>query len=164
MRVSAWHGSLLLAMSCATAFLAMSCATTDPFRPPAPGPEPVIGTRTAAATDSRMAPATTDSRPPAGDVEDLPDPEAYANQLGRPDNCERGARALQDRSRDRAWAVLKICIEQHGFTGLPRLLEDAWDADLQSRPDAMYLLPRLIANRGGDVVRDVGILSGKRIP
>src|SRR6266566_1659391 len=89
MRVSSWHGSLLLAMSCATA---------DPFRPPAPGPEPVTGTRTAAATDSR---------PPASDVEDLPDPEAYANKLGHSDNCERGARALQGRSRDRAWAVLK---------------------------------------------------------
>lgn len=92
------------------------------------------------------------------------DAKGYAATFPRAPQCEQAARALQPRSADTAWAVLKACIGHQDFTVINRLIDGAWDKDLQSRPDASLLLARVIARRGGDVAGDLAMLRQRRIP
>jgi hypothetical protein len=91
-------------------------------------------------------------------------PQEYAEAQGQADRCEQGARDLIGTNKNRAWLVLRTCVEKGRFTNLHKLLEGAWDKELQSRSDAPDLLARLIANRGGNVSLDLARLRAKRLP
>lgn len=92
------------------------------------------------------------------------DPRSFAGQYKSPDRCEAAARSLQASSRDRAWAVLRACVEKGGFVLIRRLLDGAWDRDLQTRADAGMVLTRVVAARGGDVSGDLNMLRQRRVP
>jgi hypothetical protein len=92
------------------------------------------------------------------------DPKAYAAQLQRGAPCEAAARALQPRSREKAWATLRACVGRGGFTELSRVVDGAWDEELRTRSDAGVLIAAVVAARGGDVTGDLGALRQRRIP
>lgn len=103
---------------------------------------------------------------PAGSPDDLRDvtPAAYAARFPAPEACEGAARRLIKNAPDKAWAVLRVCVERGKFTALKRLLDGTWDRDLQARNDAALVLGRLVAQRGGDVMGDLATFRQARIP
>jgi hypothetical protein len=135
-----------------------SCATTgsEPKEPfPGGGPPPAEARREAPA-----APAPAARAAPAASA----DPKAYAARIDRADQCEQVARGAQAASRERAWELLRACVDKGNFTPIRRLLDGAWDKDLQSRSDAAQLIAKVIAARGGDVYGDLNLLRQKRVP
>jgi hypothetical protein len=83
-------------------------------------------------------------------------------------DCEASARAMRDNSADEAWQALKACIELGRFNRGPfvqlNLLTTFWEDELRARPDAVRIVARVIANRGGDVDGDISRLQSIRMP
>jgi len=83
-------------------------------------------------------------------------------------DCEASARAMRDNSADEAWQALKACIELGRFNRGPftqlNLLTAYWEDELKTRPDAIRIVGRVIANRGGDVDGDISRVQGIRMP
>jgi hypothetical protein len=83
-------------------------------------------------------------------------------------DCEASARAMRDSSADEAWLALKACIELGRFNRGPfvqlNLLTTYWDDELRARPDAVRIVARVIANRGGDVDGDISRVQAIRMP
>lgn len=102
------------------------------------------------------------SRPAAGPARF--DPHEFASRGLRPAACEAEARQLAAQSKDHGWSALRICVKHKDFTLLKELASEPWIAELNSRPDAMSLLVRVIANRGGSIRRDVAILHEHKVP
>jgi hypothetical protein len=93
-----------------------------------------------------------------------PAEKAFGARYATPSQCEAAARALQERSRDAAWAALRSCVERTHFTLLGALLSDAWSEDLRVRPDAARLIARVVALRGGSVAGELSLLHEHRVP
>jgi hypothetical protein len=83
-------------------------------------------------------------------------------------DCEASARAMRDNSAEEAWLALKACIELGRFNRGPfvqlNLLTTWWEDELRSRPDAVRVVARVIANRGGDVDGDISRVQAIRMP
>jgi len=83
-------------------------------------------------------------------------------------DCEASARAMRDNSADEAWQALKACIELGRFNRGPftqlNLLTAYWEDELKTRPDAIRIVGRVIANRGGDVDGDISRVQAIRMP
>ncbi|HEY7724554.1 MAG TPA: hypothetical protein VH880_04425 [Anaeromyxobacteraceae bacterium] len=126
------------------------------------GKEPFPGAAPAAAPGARAEPAPAAQAAPSS--ADLANPRAVAARSTRPEGCEAAARAAQAVSRDRAWEVLRACVERGNFTLIRRLLDGAWDPELQARGDAASVIARVVAARGGDVYGDLNLLRQRRIP
>lgn len=92
------------------------------------------------------------------------DAAAFAAEKLRPAPCEQTARGMLAESPNDAWAALKVCAQNPDFTLLRELLAPAWAEQLKKRPDAMRMLGRVIANRGGSIGRDVAVLNESRFP
>src|SRR5512138_310714 len=116
----------------------------------------------AAAVAGAAAPASSAAaaQEDPGDVT----PAAYAARFPSAVECEAAARRLLRSSPDRAWAVLRACVERGKFTALKRLLDGAWDKDLRERNDAALVLGRVVAARGGDILGDLAAFRQARIP
>lgn len=123
---------------------------------PAPGPAAAPAAFSAADTGALTAPA-----PAASEVAN---PRAFAARYPRPDMCEGAARSVQGLSRDKAWEVLRACVDRGDFTLIKRLLDGGWDRELTSKPDAAQLIAKVVAQRGGDVYGDLNRLRQRRIP
>lgn len=136
-------GALGLLTACATA---PSAETKEPF-PEAGAP--------------RTAPAAA---APAAQAQAPADPTARAARIQRADLCEQAARSAQASSRERAWELLRACVDKGNFTPIRRLLDGGWDKDLQTRADAAQLIAKVVAARGGDVYGDLNMLRQKRVP
>ena len=126
---------------------ALACATAHPASVP-PAPTPLV---------------STPRPPPAFDA------KAFADGQLTPAECETAARQLHDSSADQGWNGLRACIERlrwprGEFTQLGRLTGGYWDQELQTRPDAPYLVARIIALRGGDVEGDIPLAQKSRVP
>jgi hypothetical protein len=76
--------------------------------------------------------------------------------------CAEAARRVVD--AEARWRALGVCVDAGHFDALASLLGGAWDADLLLRPDALRLLARVIAMRGGDVERDLALVHERRVP
>lgn len=85
-------------------------------------------------------------------------------RLDGPERCEAEARARMATSRDEAWRALWRCVAAGRFTALRAVLDDAWDRELRTRLDGGVLLARVIAERGGDVARDLPLLHERNLP
>jgi hypothetical protein len=85
-------------------------------------------------------------------------------RFATPLDCERAARRAHSASAEEGWKELKSCAAKSSFTLLEELISPAWARDLRARPDAAALLGRVIANRGGPIARDLGLLHAQRIP
>jgi hypothetical protein len=147
----------------AAALLCAACATKPPApvqKQPFPSFDP--DARSTSALDGNGAAGAAKDAVPAN--VDAIDPAAWAKRNPRPEFCEEGARRLQKSSRNKAWEVLKACVNRGKFTLLARLVDGAWTDDLQKRPDAAQLLAKVIAARGGDVNGDLGQMRQQRIP
>jgi hypothetical protein len=140
------------------ATLLASCATAAPSGQKEPFP--VASEPLRAQPAAQAAPAAAPALPAAA----APDPRSTAARIQRADLCEQAARAAQASSRDRAWQLLQACVEKGNFTLIKRLLDGAWDKDLQVRSDAAQLIAKVIAARGGDVYGDLNMLRQKRVP
>src|SRR5512138_2065827 len=118
-----------LRTAAALAALLSACATPPPAQKMAWDQlsKPERAAAAAAAPASSAAAAQEDP----GDVT----PAAYAARFPSPVECEAAARRLLRSSPDRAWAVLRACVERGKFTALKRLLDGAWDKDLRERND-----------------------------
>jgi hypothetical protein len=83
-------------------------------------------------------------------------------------DCEASARAMRDNSAEEAWLALKACIELGRFNRGPfvqlNLLTTYWDEELRTHPDAVRIIARVIANRGGDVDGDISRVQAVRMP
>jgi hypothetical protein len=83
-------------------------------------------------------------------------------------DCEASARAMRDSSPEEAWLALKACIELGRFNRGPfvqlNLLTTWWEDELRTRPDAVRIVARVIANRGGDVDGDISRVQAIRMP
>ena len=83
-------------------------------------------------------------------------------------DCEASARAMRDNSAEEAWQALKACIELGRFNRGPfvqlNLLTTYWEDELRTRPDAVRVVARVIANRGGDVDGDISRVQAIRMP
>ena len=83
-------------------------------------------------------------------------------------DCEASARAMRDSSADEAWLALKACIELGRFNRGPfvqlNLLTTYWEDELRTKPDAVRVVARVIANRGGDVDGDISRVQAIRMP
>jgi hypothetical protein len=134
---------------------ACAAAPVREEKEPFPGTAPVA--RDAAGAGAHAAAAPQPSPEP-------PSPSTQAAHIQRPDQCEQIARAAQASSRDRAWQLLRACVERGNFTLIRRLLDGGWDRDLQTRSDAAGLIARVVAARGGDVYGDLNLLRQKRVP
>jgi hypothetical protein len=91
-------------------------------------------------------------------------PASFIKRYPRAEFCEEAARGLQRQSRDKAWEVLKACIERGKFTLLNRLVGGAWAEDLRTRPDASKLIASVVAMRGGDAIGDLQQMRAQRVP
>jgi len=143
--------------------LLAGCATT-----PLPVPKEPFPVRSA-PTAASEAPSMVEGAPPAPapppvTAADLTSPKAYAARFRRPETCEQAARNALDISRDRGWEVLRACVQKGGFTLIRRLLDGAWDLELQARADAAMLITQVVAARGGDVNGDLNLMRQRRIP
>lgn len=98
--------------------------------------------------------------PPPG----VEDPKDHAARALASERCELNGRPLMAVDDEEAWQWLRACVEAGRFTALRSLLEGPWDPLLRGRPDAPELLARIIALRGGDVDKDLGLLHARRIP
>jgi hypothetical protein len=67
-------------------------------------------------------------------------------------------------SPDDGWSRLWRCVARGRFTALRNVLDGAWDHELQTRPDAPWLVARMIAERGGDVDDDLRLVHERRVP
>jgi hypothetical protein len=147
------------AASLATLALLSACATAPAQAGKEPFPEAGVPAPRAAAA------ATTATEARAADpAPETSSPKAQVARIQRPDLCEQAARAAQPSSRDRAWELLRACVEKGNFTPMRRLLDGAWDRDLQTRSDAARLIAKVVAARGGDVYGDLNMLRQKRVP
>jgi hypothetical protein len=88
----------------------------------------------------------------------------FAERIEAPARCEAAARTRLASSPDEAWRQLWGCVLQGHFTALRNLLGGAWDRELQTRPDAPFLVARVIAERGGDVDGDLRLVHDRRVP
>ena len=83
-------------------------------------------------------------------------------------DCEASARAMRDNSAEEAWQALKACVELGRFNRGPfvqlNLLTNYWEDELRTRPDAVRIVARVIANRGGDVDGDISKVQMIRMP
>jgi len=82
--------------------------------------------------------------------------------------CEASARAMRETDPADAWQALKACIELGRFNRGPfvqlNLLTTYWEDELKTRPDAIRIVGRVIANRGGDVDGDISRVQAIRMP
>lgn len=147
-------GCLLLLAGCASA--PAPAVEKEPF----PGAPPA---RAAAAPVAAPLEATALS-PAAPAPSEVANPRAYAARFPRADLCETAARSVQALSRDKAWEVLRACVDRGGFTLIKRLLDGAWDKELTGKSDAAALLAKVVAQRGGDVYGDLNQLRQRRVP
>ncbi len=130
---------------------ACACATAQPIAATTPPPWP---------TELQLV--TAPHPPPQFDARD------WAFDFAAPADCERGARHMQQQSRDQAWEALKGCVDRARwprgqFTNLQLIINGAWDNDLQERPDAAKLVAHVIALRGGDVDGDLPTVQKSRV-
>jgi hypothetical protein len=97
------------------------------------------------------------------------DATAFAGEALSPRECEHNARTLRESNANDAWSALVACATRNrwprgDFTELDAITSGFWDDDLQSRPDAPWLIARVIALRGGDVEGDVVLAQKARVP
>jgi len=123
----------------------VSCATTEPIAVATPPPGP-----------TRMHAVAFN-------------PAAFAKEQLSPSECEKAARELRQTQPNDAWAALVACAQRDRwprgeFTVLDRVTGGFWDDDLQRRPDAPWLIARMIAQRGGDVEGDILVAQKSRVP
>lgn len=102
--------------------------------------------------------------PPPACVAPPTAPPIYVAPAAQSLACERDARPLLSVDRREAWEWLKACVRAGRFIELRSLLDGEWDALLRHQPDAPSLLLRIVAERGGDVDRDLALLRERRIP
>jgi hypothetical protein len=102
-----------------------------------------------------------ESAPP---VKRAVDPRVFASDHPQAVDCEASARALLEDSAEEAWIALTGCIEYSRFPLIRELTEEPWLSFLRSKPNGLSLLTRVIAARGGSIVRDLALLQSKRIP
>jgi len=88
----------------------------------------------------------------------------FAARVEAPARCEQAARSRLADAPDEAWRALWGCVCKGRFTALRNLADGAWDHELKTRPDAPLLVARVIAERGGDVDRDLALLHERRVP
>jgi len=155
--------------SLATIFAAAlvgGCATPAPVADPKESfPGARAPERTAAAPGAPLVEGAPPApAPPPATAADLADPRSYAARFKRSETCEQAARNAAEISRDRGWEVLRACVRKGNFTLIRRLLDGAWDRDLQSRSDAGMLIAQVVAARGGDVMGDLNMLRQRRVP
>jgi hypothetical protein len=137
--------------------LLVACASARPAEdlPEAPAGKPVA-----------LAPTQSGSVSPGG--RSTFNPKAWVSWQDAAAECEASARAMRDTSQDEAWQALKACIELGRFSRGPftqlNLLTSYWEDELRSRPDAIRLIARVMANRGGDVDGDISRIQGIRVP
>jgi hypothetical protein len=147
------------------ALSSFACATRPTYPAPGPGPSPRLHLALEERDQAQQSAAEGAYVAPMDVLHGIEvGPQAYAAQFDRSDRCERGARALQGRSKDLAWDVLKACVAKGDFIALRGLLSGAWDDDLAKRPEAMELIAQVIAGRGGNVAGDLSLLHKKRVP
>ncbi|MBI5068658.1 MAG: hypothetical protein HZB56_10495 [Deltaproteobacteria bacterium] len=153
--------------------LLAGCATSapsgkEPF-PAAPPARPATSAAPAPGSGLAAAPASYAGdqgalAAPAPAASEVANPRAFAARYPRPDLCEGAARSVQGLSRDKAWEVLRACVDRGGFTHIKRLLDGTWDKELTTKPDAAQLIAKVVAQRGGDVYGDLNRLRQRRIP
>jgi hypothetical protein len=149
----------------AAVLAAAACATARPIeKVPWPGAEGASAPAAAGgAQPAAPAPAPAPAELTTDELASL-DPVAWAGRQPRGAACEAAARALLPRSRDKAWATLRACVQRGRFTELTRVVDGAWEEELRSRPDAGVVIAAIVAARGGDVTGDLGSLRQRRIP
>jgi hypothetical protein len=111
-----------------------------------------------AAVDAEEARPLEEAR---ADFELAPPPPVWVEPPARvpqPVRCARAAAAWLPAAPEEAWRALWCCVEQGRFIALRELLGPDWDPLLRTRHDAPILLARVIAERGGDVEADLGLL------
>jgi hypothetical protein len=146
----------LLPLAAAAALVACATASAPGGKEPFPVAAPVAGPAARAE-----APGAAQAAPSSAE---LANPRAVAARNPRPESCEAAARAAQAISRDRAWDVLRACVERGNFTLIRRLLDGGWDPELQAKGDAASVIARVVAARGGDVYGDLNLLRQRRVP
>jgi len=146
---------LALLVSCASQ---SSQVSKEPF-PGAPPARP-----SAASVPAAPGPAEPGLATAAPAPSEVASPRAFAARFPRADLCESAARSVMPLSRDKAWEVLRACVDRGGFTLIKRLLDGAWDKELTSKTDAASLLAKVVAQRGGDVYGDLNQLRQRRVP
>jgi hypothetical protein len=126
----------------------------------APGGAAPAGPAADAGTSIPSTPATALTREELAGL----NAAAFVKRYPRPEFCEEAARSLQRQSRDKAWDVLKACIQRGKFTLLTRLVSGAWSEDLRTRPEASNILASVVAMRGGDAIGDLQQMRAQRVP
>jgi hypothetical protein len=109
-----------------------------------------------AAVDAEEARPLEEER--AGVEWALPPPAEPMVRAAGPVRCARAAAAWLPAAPDEAWRALWCCVAEGRFVALRELLGPDWDPLLRTRHDAPVLLARVIAERGGDVEADLGLL------
>lgn len=130
--------------ACAALLLATLFPTTQ-LGCATPAPEPERPRLDASA-------AFADDRPPEARTFDA---RRFAEQQRGIGGCELGARGLLRDSPDDAWAALRACIALGAVEELTGFTHPAWSEQWSRRPDALQVLLRLEASRGGDPVHDL---------
>ncbi len=149
----------MIRMLAALASLAACASAPPPQKQPFPtGSDEGEGSPATAAAEAPPPKTLT-----AKEVASL-DPKAYAAKFPRPIFCEQAARKLQKVSREKAWEVLKACVDKGKFTLVNELTDGGWDEDFKSRPDAALYVAKVCAARGGDVVGDLGKFRQRKVP
>jgi len=146
--------------------LLAGCASSSSqvSKEPFPGARPAGAAPTASAVPEPSATGPGALAMPAPAPSEVASPRAFAARFPRADQCESAARSVMPLSRDKAWEVLRACVDRGGFTVIKRLLDGAWDKELTGKSDASQLLTKVVAQRGGDVYGDLNQLRQRRVP
>lgn len=90
--------------------------------------------------------------------------EDHAQSFRNADLCEQGARELRGRKPKRGWALLAACTARPDFTLIDRALREPWIEDIKRRPrSGAQLVANIIANRGGNLVLDLGLVNERGV-
>ncbi len=118
--------------------------------------------------DEEQSGSSGEGAPPPAPAEPPPprpfDAKAFAAQTPRAPDCELAARGLIAESPAKAWAALVACTQQAKFTLIREVLTDTWLPVVLKQPNALPVLARIVAMRGGPVDRDVKLLNDKKVP
>jgi hypothetical protein len=137
--------------------LPLACATShsNPDLPAPPASAPIA-----------LGPTASGAVAPGG--KSSFNPKVWVSWQDAAADCEASARAMRDSSPDDGWQALRACVELGRFNRGPfallNLLTAYWDEELRTRPEAVRLVGRVIANRGGDVDGDISRLQAVRMP
>ena len=120
-----------------------------------PSPEPVA-----------QAPTKLTAVPPP--PREVPfDARSWVNEQANAAECEQGARRLRDQNPRNGRDALRACVDKTRYARGPFThLSTAgfWDEDLQTKPEAVRMIAKIIALRGGDVDGDLPAAQKSRAP